>query len=430
MLPSVLGIIRYQFDPGNGAFMAVLLLGYNVAFVAGYRLANTRRRGPGAPGWDAASHVPSAMERRVLHVATLCAVVGTGLSIIDYLFFRRIVLDDLTLAREMYVGRQANMLEQIGALLMWGPLYTLAYVVVYLPRLSWLRKALYIAPVVGFFSLGLLSAGRQAAFQILIVMLVALAFRKEIVRERRKMSLAWRVALAAVASGMIGYMGFVAHARHDGNISDSKAAVLQTLFHFDLDPTVDAITDQAGPEVKDSTVEALVYLNSPVNMLSVFVSEDAPRHYFGMMTFPLVARRFEWLYGKSVVTAMAEHADRMTRGGVIGVGWFTTYAAFILDFGYTGCGILMFIIGMLSRHAWAIYQRERSFLAFILLVCVYVTIVCVPLFSAISDTNMFLLTVVSVVGWRRSARRRHGRSRLGTMAAKRPMLPSSGVPVQ
>jgi hypothetical protein len=283
---------------------------------------------------------------------------------------------------------------------------------------------------VGLFVLGILSAGRQAAFQILIVTLVALAFRKDIVRRRSTLKLSSLLVVFLVAATLIGYMGYIAHARQNAKISASKAEVLEKIFNFDLDPTVDAITGLAGPDVKDGIVEALVYFNSPVNMLPVFVSVDTPRHYFGMLTFPIVARRFEWLYGMSVVTAMAEGADRMGRAGVIGVGWFTAYSAFILDFGYIGCGVLVFLIGLLSGRAWAHYQRERSFPSFMLLLCAYLTVLYLPLLPAISDTNVFLLTIVSVVGWKHHRRRGKGGSRFYAGERRGRLLPRGQVPVQ
>jgi hypothetical protein len=405
MLPSIAGLLTYRLDTHNQFFSGLVLLAFNVAFVLGYWC--TDHRAPS--GTDRPNFAAEAVRRldvRALWFATACAAIGTALITVDYLYFRPFIVDDLGLARTLFVDREANALEQASSLVNWGALYLLGYVVVFMPALPWWRTLAYSIPAVALFVTGLASAGRQAAFQILIVIVAALIFRKNVLRTRARMTLVGRLIIAGLAVAIIGYMGYIGSAREDVATPVNKTRLLEDLFRFDLSPQLENRLNRTDPAVRDGVVEGLVYFNSPVNLFSVFLSVDRPKHYFGMLTFPFLARRLEWVYGQSVVSAMAEGADRITSAGVIGVGWFTSYWTLIADFGYIGAAILLFITGLLSRMAWEAFKQEPCFASFAVLLSACITIVYLPLLPAVSDTNILFLTAFSCFMW-------HLRKRLG-----------------
>ncbi|MEC5159789.1 MULTISPECIES: hypothetical protein [unclassified Janthinobacterium] len=401
MIPSAIGLINYHFIGDENDFARYVLFGYNVLFVAGYQLAEYYYAGAGArraapPAGNAALH--AAISGRV----ALVAMVGVGMAIIDFKLFQGIVLEDFSQMRDSFHARQVNALTQIGSLLSWGALYALPYLIVNWSGLSLARRVYYAIPAVGLFYFGILSAGRQAAFQILIISSLSFLYRGIVTGSRVKLSLAFKAALAALPVLMILYMGIVAHQRNDGLISESKTAVLELLFDFSLDPLANSVADSVGPAFKDGIVEGVVYFNSPVNLFSVFLAQPHPPAYHGLMTFPLVARRFDSFGDTTVVQAMEATSKMMANAGVINVGWATSYGSLILDFGLAGCAVLMLLLGLLSSCAWRIFLRERSFASFMLVLCACIHIIYIPLLPAISDTNVFLLTIFSVLIWKYS----------------------------
>jgi hypothetical protein len=403
LAPSILGVITYNFFPSDSQNFSAVFLCYNVLFVVGYKIALApplRRRLFVDPigfrkGW----------EREFADFAALLSLCGAILLIIDLRYFQGIAitnLDALAQVRQSFAERQANWLTQFGSLMTWGALYVLAYLIVQQSRLLLWRKVAYALPVAGVAYTGLLSAGRQVAFQLLSITVLALVYRGMLDKKLWRMSLRWRAFAGFIVLGSVLYMGMIAHKRADSQAVLSKADVLANLFDFSLNPNVERSLDRLGPAVKDGVVEGLVYFSSPVNMFAVFLSIPKTRQYLGVVTFPLLARRLEFLTGLNVTSVMEANSRMLSDAGVMGVAWSTSYASFILDFGIVGAGLLLLTVGFLSGKAWQIFLRERSFSAVMLLVSACLAIVYMPLIPSISDTNILMLTLASALVWSRS----------------------------
>ena len=402
MVPSLLGVITYNFVPQDLDSFTVVFVTYNALFMIGYQLAMspTRRDVFNSPvgfrkGWH----------REIADAAAILSLIGAALLIVDLRYFQGISvssLDALAQVRQSYAERQANWLTQYGSLMTWGAFYVLAYLIVEQSRLLLWRKIAYALPVAAVAYTGLLSAGRQVAFQFLVVTTLALIYRGGMGKTLRRMSFRWKVFAVAIVIGSVAYMGMIAHKRADSEAALTKSDILANLFDFSVNPGFERALDRAGPSVKDAVVEGIVYFSSPVNMFAVFLSIPKQRQYFGVVTFPLLARRLEFLTGLNVSAVMSANSQMLADAGVMGVAWSTSYASFILDFGIIGAGIFVALIGFLSGKAWQIHLRERTFSSLMLLLIACVVIVYMPLIPAISDTNLLMLTIVSVLVWSRS----------------------------
>lgn len=323
------------------------------------------------------------------------ASFGTACLCIDYIQLDGAGLDDLAALRDLYISKETSVFARLGSVLSWGCLYCFAYALMFREVLTRRQFALYLLPVVGYFLVALFSAGRQAAMQILIFALLTLALKRTQdalrprVRTKRDGSPLLMTLVISVA--MVGYMGYVAGARNDANISADKSEVLARLFDFTLQPSLDAVLEAAGPGVRTTFVEGVIYFSSPVPLFSRFLQADPSSPSLGAMTFPFVLRQLEPLTGISVIGELDAKVEMMRNMDVIGVGWTTAISAYIQDFGTFGAGLFLFLQGYYSAWAWRRAREGTNFHHAVIALLMLTSAIYMPLVPAVSDTNIFLM---------------------------------------
>ena len=396
LLPIATGVIDYTYFSTWDVGFAVILTTYLLCFVVGavvhYR--NVRLR--------STSHVDiSASYRNALSWAVfvwVAAFAGTLCIIIDFVFYKGVGLDNLSALRDLIVTvDSATWLVRIGSVLTWGGMYCFVFALFYKDELSRSQFIFFLLPIVGYFLTALLSAGRQAALQILIfAVLTQLLKKAQSATWRVKHKTGWVVPLG-ISFVMIAYMGYIAIARNDGLVSNEKTEVLATLFDYTLSSNIEQVFVVLGNGVRTTLIEGLVYFSSSVALFSKFLTVEFPHLYAGAMSFPFVMRQLEPLTGLSVIGALETKIQLMGEAGVIGVGWTTGISSYILDFGRIGAAVILFLQGFYTAYAWRRAVLGNDFHEALVALVLLSLVIYMPLLAGSSDTNLFLLWVFGVV---------------------------------
>lgn len=430
LLPIFLDFVRFRYLVDKDGAFSLLLIGYFGCFVLGawfYLLSRDlsalhhgQRIGPVAPALLASE------ARRVWPVAMLCwwiALFSTSLNYIDFLLLGGEGLNDLAALRDTVVNRSsASTYGQIASLGAWACLFCFIYGLLFRPQLRRWRFLLMMVPILGFFSLSVLSAGRQTALQIMLVLLIAVIVSRNLQgrtrarRLKRKVSRGEKLAILSVSALMIGYMGYIAIARNDGDISDDKSVVLMQLFEFQFHPWLEQVFANMGVGLRGAIVEAIIYFSSPVGLFENFIHQQW-NIYWGETSFPFLARQLQRLTNAPLALALVEKVDTLNQSGVIGVGWTTAISSFILDFGRIGALLFMAVLGYYSQMAWARLVSFRNFYDVLIGILVILNAIYMPLIPSFTETNIFLLWAFAIFMSMVSGRRRGAARKTGAVPA-------------
>lgn len=396
LFPIASGIIDFSYFSTWDVGFAVTLSTYLLCFVVGVVVHDRTVRLRSTNHADmAASYRSSIIWASYAWVA---AFVGTLCIIIDFVFYKGAGLDDLSALRDLIViADSTTWFVRIGSVLTWGGLYCFVFALFYKDELPRNRFILFLLPILGYFLTALLSAGRQAALQILIfAVLTQLLKKAQSATWRVKHNTGWVVPLG-VSFAMIAYMGYLAITRNDGLVSIEKTEVLETLFDYTLSSNIEQVLAALGNGVRTTLVEGLVYFSSSVALFSKFLTVEFPQLYVGVMCFPFVMRQLEPLTGLSVIGALETKIQLMGEAGVIGVGWTTGISSYILDFGHIGAAVILFLQGFYTAYAWRRAVLGNDFHEALVALVLLSLVIYMPLLAASSDTNLFLLWGFGVV---------------------------------
>lgn len=406
LAPIASGAVIYRYVVDTGYAYSITLIVFIGMFVAGYAFYEAARRPQPVPPRPTPADFRRSYDS-VYPVALVCwwlAMIATAFNYIDFTLLGGAGLDDLAALRDTYANKRAtSAFAQIASILTWACLLCYMFALFFRRELSRWRFVMMLIPIVGYFSLSVFSAGRQAAFQIMLVS-VLLVIVTNIVRpaEPRRIDSGrrWltpeRLGIAAVSAAMIGYMGYVAVARNDGNISDDKAQLLMIIFEFHFAPAVEQITQAMGSGLRGAITEGVVYFSASPALFEPFLTIHWPQHYFGAMTFPLFFRQIEPLTGLSVTGGLTAKVDAINAIGVLGAGWATSMSSYLIDFGFAGTLVFLFLMGTYSAHAWRVALRFPSFYAVVIGILVLVNAIYMPLTPGVSDSNLVLLWLFCV----------------------------------
>ena len=415
VLPISTGLVRYQYFDGEKWGFAALLGGFLACYCLGALMPWTKRIRqddwlPPAPAEEA------LLVRKWALIAWFAAMLGTGLLLLDYAWMGGSGLNDLAALRDLFVAREATWAARISSVLTWGCLYCFGYSISFRSVLSRRDFWFFLMPIGGYFLTALLSAGRQAAFQILLVIVIFLVSE----RAWAKVKVKWRPGKSAVIYlfliiVMIAYMGYVAGARNDGAISFDKTITLTRLFDFELAPWAQDLIDKQDEAVQSAEVEGLIYFTSSIALFSKFVVQAFPSHTMGAMTFPFIMRQLEPLTGISVIGSLRDKMDVMRDSGVIAAGWTTAISSYILDAGLVGAAAMLFLQGLYSGRQWYRSCQTSAFNDRLIAVLCILGAAYMPLIPVTSDTNLLLLWAYCIYGRRATAVRAKSRLRSGVI---------------
>ncbi|MFN7398558.1 MAG: hypothetical protein ACK5SX_05715, partial [Sandaracinobacter sp.] len=259
--PISLGLVTYRYLLDENYRFSILLILFFLAFWAGavlFRTGNTLTRAQYAlPPVLIPAAFPVMECARVSGVAKVCwvvALVATALNFIDFLLLGGEGLNDLAALRETFVlKKSASIYAQLASLMIWTASFCFIYAIFFRKQLSQRSFLTMLIPILGFFSLSVLSAGRQAAFQIMLLSIITVLMTRHVMGRlegadpsQQMIGRREKIAVASVAVAMLGYMGFIAVARNDGSVSDDKSVVLMVLFEFEFVPWLENLLTQWG----------------------------------------------------------------------------------------------------------------------------------------------------------------------------------------
>ncbi len=412
IVPITTGVIHYNsLDDADYAY-SLTLIGFLGCFVAGCGVYQLAPRTPLAPVDDAAVAAEFGRSWRIARIVWWVAIAGSGFAIVDFALLGGEGLSDLASLRDTIVERKsASIFAQLSSVLTWGCLYCYIFALAYRTRLRRAQFATMIVPIAGYFLLSVVSAGRQAAFQIILVTvltLFAVAARTRTTRAAPRVAARPRSSrglVLVVVAMMGGYMGFIAVARSTSPTNEIKADILTTLFDFRLAEPVARGLAALPDGIRSAVVEGLVYFTHSIWLFEKFLGLSWPQLYYGGFTFPFAFRQIQGFTGLSPVQGLADRVTTIDAAGYIGAGWVTAIASFIQDAGVPGAAAILFAIGYYSASVWRRAVGGTGFHLLVIAVLVATTIVYLPLVPATSDTNLFLLWLFAIVGGHRWVRR-------------------------
>jgi len=408
--PLAFGLVRYQYfeDPDIG--YELTLLGFIGCFYVGALVAQRRSRVPeGLQRSRAALREP--VEAR-LPMAMICWWIGMFATLFLWLDWttKGFSLGNLAGVRADFVLKTtgSSLLLQLATISSWACLYCYIFALCYRHQLSPMRFAYFVLPAGGYFLGSLLSAGRQAAFQLLFVSILVYAFGPvagaNAGKAQPNMRPVGRIPRSpirrmprgvlfgvAVSGALVIYMGYIAVARNDNQISGDHAAVLRYLFAYDVSPILNAIETALGQNAKAFIEETITYFTAPIPLFRSFLHIEAPHLYFGVFTFPFIMRQLEIVTHLSVIGSLYEKIGAMNQMGVIGAGWTTAISAYLWDFGLVGGCLFLAISGYYSERMWYLARTRGRFHDVVIAIMLMLSAVYMPMFPASSETGLLLV---------------------------------------
>lgn len=336
--------------------------------------------------------------RRLCRLLWFVGMLGGLCLIADFVSVGNRSLSNINELRDSFVTQQsASIFARIGSLLAWAGPICFLFALLFRDRLQKHELLFFLMPIGAFLLGALLSAGRQAAFQVLLFSLIGQALYR--IRKGPASDGSGRVFIYAVAAAMVGYMGIIAIIRNDSRISDVKSEVLARLFDFTTAAWFDKLVAPLGIGIRETIIEAVVYFSSSVALFDRFLDTDLRGIAYGAMDFPFLYRQLTPFTGVDVMQMYDLKVATLNAQNVIGVGWTTTLSHLIMDFGYIGSAILLFLQGVLGAWAWRKALVQGDFISCVIASLMIIAAIYIPLLPAFSDTNLFFMIIFCFV-WR------------------------------
>ncbi len=393
MLPINLNLIQYRTLVDYNYGFSLALIGYIGCFYAGlaaYRLIAGPVQSTTDVFADERAWIDLERVRPYARFSLVLGLVGTLAVIGDFLSKGGIGGDLATLRDTIVYQSQASLLSRVASVMTWACLYSFCFALVFRRLLARQEFLIYLAPVAGFFMTSVASAGRQAAFQLFVIVILT-----QIVNRVRSAGSdrSGRALMLGMGGAMAFYMGYIAVARNDRTISDVKAEALFRLFDAYMLPGVEAVLDWIGISFKSAVVEGLIYFSSSISLFERFLTLSWPSPFFGAATLPFVARQLQGITGIDPLDVLEAKFYGMSSTGVIPVGWTGTVSSYIMDFGIIGAHVVMVIQGFTTALAWRRVREGGGFHITAIAILALLSAVYLPLLPAVTDTNILLMLI-------------------------------------
>lgn len=404
--PVAVGIVRFDYLAYATSYYVWILGASILAFAGGvllmrWFLPSSRNYAPGAHDWDIdfANWLPFARGCMVI------AAIANIAMLITFATVSNLNLDDLR--SEVVGATSAGFPQRLAAVTVWACFACLAFGLYFRHKLTRIEFVIYMLMSVGIFLSSLASAGRQSVAQIILFTILLEAVRSRKMPGRASLAGKWavRTLLVGLAASVVI---FVTINRSAIETPRAKADLFLIYFNAELSDWFEALIAPFGQGVRDFLTEVILYLSSSVPLFSIFSQIDFGRHFYGVFDFPFLMRQIEPFTGISVIDSWNIRTQYLGSEQVIGTGWTTAPSHLMLDFGVVGMVTFLFLQGAASEWTWNRVRRGGSFGTTMLCVILTIAAIYMPFLPALSDTNLFLLTIAIalMVGFNRSVRAR------------------------
>jgi oligosaccharide repeat unit polymerase len=422
-LPITLGLIEFPYLRDTAYSLTWFLCINAGAFYLGALLfrfripVRTTHRLVGAS--EAAEHLSGL---RLIKILWFVSLLGTLLVLIDFLVSGGASASGLGELRENVTSKEsATIFGQVGSLLTWPGLYVYFFGLTTKIRKNRATSLWLLSAVLLYFVPAVLTAGRQAAFQLIIITFMAYAFNiAQGKYTNQKKSL---ITFIFIMAFIVAYMLYIAVARVEIWTTSTKENVLISLFNFKISDGLDYILTFFPIGLRSAIIEGILYFSHTPALLDNFLERVDDVRFYGANTQPFVFRRLLPVTGIDPQMAYAYKVALLDSSGLIGVGWSTAYSGLLLDFGPIGVSIAMFLLGSAGQIAWNVEQVRRSVDTKFLYAMIVLNIIYLPTSIGISDTNVFLallFVVLKVIFY----------NPLGATSVRSARLPNAGTPTR
>lgn len=396
-LPITLGLIEFPYLRDTSNSLTWFLCANAFAFFMGAMLFRLQMNASIPPNIIIETEfVEGTSDLRLTKILWFVSLLGTSLVLVDFFVSGGASSSSLGELRENVTSKEsATIFGQIGSLITWPGLYVYFFTLTTRRQLNPITSLWLLSAAMLYFVPAVLTAGRQATFQLIIITFIAYMFN--ITRGKygsEKKNILTFVTIVAVAAT---YMLYIAVARVEIWTTLTKENVLISLFNFRISDDLDYILSFLPISLRSAVVEGILYFSHTPALLDNFLERVEDVRFFGANTQPFVFRRILPLTGIDPAAAYAYKVALLDSSGLVGVGWSTAYSGLILDFGRIGAAFAMFILGAAGQIAWNIEQSRRSVDTKFLYVIIVLNIVYLPTSIGISDTNIFLCLVFIIL---------------------------------
>jgi len=409
MAPIVSGLVTFSDLKDKNGKVSLIIAFYSGVFVVGAAAFHLTPR----------SVIPVSADQRItnwhqnfarlLPIANIFwwfAILGTALLIIDFALLGGEGLSDLAALRDTIVQAQsASLPKQLASVLTWACLYCYVFALLFWKELSVWGRIRQLVPILGYFLASVLSAGRQAALQIMVftILIVILdTSRRRYIKQttglRIPPNVVARFLMPVMAVLMTSYMSYIVVARNADPVSNDKAYVLQKLYHFDVAAIIQDAAITLGPDFRAAIVEASVYFSSSIVVFETFLEVKWQGLTYGAQSFPFVFRQLSGITGLDPMEIFHNKVERLNAEGVLGSSWTTSYSFYMDDFGSVGAAVFLVLLGYYTAYAWWKARTSDDFHACLCGLVLMMVTIYMPIFPGLSDTNLFLLWTVAATG--------------------------------
>lgn len=405
--PVVLGVISYS-RPAIGPQVPVFVLTQLLAIGLGYlfvHLAYNRR----LAGHQSERHALLSDRKEefaslssVITFSVVLGVMGALLIVIDGYFVSGFAAQSNALdVRMSFINAEVSNVGRLAPMLGWGGFVALLALIWFGPSILKRRTKFYVlgAFMVSVFSI--LTAGRQALFQLLLFAVIGWLVQRPSSQPGtvRSVSIGRLIVIAPLFSVTIFSMVSLIVSRSSTQITNQLGYLL-LIFGATLNPGFENFIAGFGDSISAAIAGTLLYFSSQLSSLAAVIDPAASETWgigHGGLQFPWLYRRFEFLGIQSIEDFMSIRRAYLRQAGSMSHSWSTSLGNFVNDFGLYGSYVYSFIVGIFGGYAYKNHRMKRSFFSFCILVSSYLYLFYLIMIPASSDTLFFFFVVTIMI---------------------------------
>ena len=303
-----------------------------------------------------------------------------------------------SLLRETFRMRQATLLSQLSGLFFFGGLFSLTAFIFFR---SLDNKTFYLIGIFAFSFGSILSAGRQMVFQLIVASILCLSILKYYKLKVSLLKIHKTYFLIAIFF-ISAYFIFISTARTSLTKGDTrtKLEIYSAMNNSEFSEDFVTIMDNTPSVVEDFLVDYLFYFSHEIYLFSEWWTyEDINLIDNHVLRFsPFLERQIDRLgiFGETQQKRYERLQNSYNKGTIIKQGWPTTNKESLVNIGYLGTFLLVFLHGFFSNKLYLMILSKPSF--GLLNLCIANNIILFNTISnsAFSETQIMVYIFVSL----------------------------------
>lgn len=405
--PTVFGVIKY-WNPPIGPQVPAFVLTHLLVIGMGYWLVHLvfNRRVSGLQAEREALPADRMDEfaglSSVITVSVALGIIGALLIVIDGYFVSGFsAQSDALDVRQSFMNAEVSNVGRLAPMLGWGGFVALLALIWFAPPILQHRTKFYVLGALMISLFSILTAGRQALFQLLLFAVIGWLVQRP-PRQRgimRSLPFGRLLVIAPLVSVTIFSMMNLIVSRSSKDITNQMEYIL-LIFGATLNPATENFIYGLGDNVSVAVTGTLIYFSSQLSSLAAVIDPAASEIWaigHGGIQFPWLYRRFEFLGIQSIDDFMAIRRTYLRASGSMPHSWSTSLGTFVNDFGLYGSYLYSFLVGIFGGYVYQNHRRKGYFFSFCLLVSSYLYLFYMIMIPASSDTLFFFFVLITLI---------------------------------